>query len=141
MEKMAEKVMYKENKPKVTTTFSGTRENPLKRGGIENLGIHNFTPEYFTIGVLEGIVDELFNMYTEMSIVLQEKPSILIGSGNGIRKNVILQRLLSEKFDMPIKIPLHKEEASYGAALFALIGIGYFKDIVQAQQLIEYQGE
>ena len=141
MEKMLNKVLCSENKLKITTTFSGTRENPLERGIIENLGIDTFTPEHFALGILEGIVDELYNMYNELSKICDKKPTMLIGAGNGIRKNPILQRIFSEKFIMPIKIPVHKEEASYGAALYALIGIGYFKDITHAQQLIKYQGE
>jgi sedoheptulokinase len=141
MEEMAEKAIHSENKLKISTTFSGTRDNPIKRGVIENLAIDNFTPEHFIIGILEGIVNELFNLYREMSNASHKRPGMLIGSGNGIRKNIILQRILSEKFNMPIIIPLHKEEASFGAALFALIGIGYFKDIAEAQRLIKYQGE
>lgn len=141
MGKMAKEAITLEDKLKITTTFSGTRQNPYKRGKVENLSVDNFTPEYFTLGILDGIVNELFEMYNEIEKVLKEKPTMLIGSGNGMRQNPILQKMFSEKFDMPVKIPLHKEEASYGAALFALIGIGYFKDLEEAQSLIRYQGE
>jgi len=41
-------------------------------------------------------------------------------------------------FHMDLKIPLHKEEAAYGAALFSLVGCGYFHSIEEAQKIICY---
>lgn len=49
-------------------------------------------------------------------------PGILIGSGNGIRKNVHLQQCISERFGLPLHLSPCEEEAATGAALFA----GYF---------------
>ena len=46
----------------------------------------------------------------------------LIGSGNGIRKNKLLQNILSKKFKHNLNISETKEEAAYGAVLFTTKG-------------------
>ena len=43
------------------------------------------------------------------------------GSGNGLRKNPLLQKLLSETFCLPLELTSNTEEAALGAALSALI--------------------
>jgi sedoheptulokinase len=149
MERTAEKLLFGEggtaggslkiNKLDICTKFNGTRDNPLLRGSISNIGIDNFTPGHFIAGVLEGIAGELYERYEDMLPSLGTTPSVLVGSGNGIRKNRLLQKIFSEKFGMPLRIPVHKEEAAYGAALFALTAAGSFRDIAEAQKLICYQ--
>lgn len=37
-----------------------------------------------------------------------------------------------------MKIPAHKEEAAYGAALIAMVGIGYYDSIEKVQKIIHY---
>ena len=117
--------------------FFGTREAPQQRGSIQNLGVENFTPQHFIVGVLEGMVEELYQIYSKIKS-LPDSPTILIGSGNGIRNSVVMQRLFAEKFGMPVKIPAHQEEAAYGAALAALVGVGFYDSIESAQKIIQY---
>ena len=102
------------------TTFSGTRSNPDERGSIQNIGVLNFTPAAMTLGMLKGILGELFEMYEVMCDKKGSKPTKLVGSGNGIRRNPLLQELAEEMFGMKLAIPVCKEEAAYGAALFAI---------------------
>ncbi len=133
----------KKNRLVIGTQFSGTRERPEQRGFIENLGLENFTPQHFIVGVLEGIVEELYKMYQGMKGVGNADfsailPSMLIGSGNGLRQNSFLQQLFSEKFGLPLKIPAHQEEAAYGAALAATVAVGYYESIEAAQKIIRY---
>ena len=145
MEKAAEELLsqkdecVRQNKLEVSTRFSGTRDNPLLRGSIGNIGTDNLTPQHFIAGFLDGIVEELHLLYESMLPSIGEKGwEVLVGSGNGIRKNKLLQRIFSEKFGMQLQIPLFKEEAAYGAALFSMTGIGYFKDVADAQKIIRY---
>ncbi len=137
MDKLSEGFETLEDKLVISTQFSGTRENPALRGSIQNLGIDSFTPQHFVIGVLEGIVDELYQMYKQQSKV-QKNHTDLIGSGNGIRNSAVMRKMFSKKFDLPIRVPLHKEEAAYGAALSAMTACKFNSDIRQAQQIIRY---
>ncbi|MBR3999257.1 MAG: hypothetical protein IKI93_13060, partial [Clostridia bacterium] len=122
MNRLAEQVyhMTSEEKLEVATTFYGTRRNPNLRGSIRNLAIDNLTPAHMIAGFLEGTVSELYQLYTEMKTVLPERPSILIGSGNGLRKNRVWRDMASELFGMELHLTVHQEEASCGAAIFGL---------------------
>jgi sedoheptulokinase len=139
MDKSVEELINFDNKLEVSTRFMGTRDNPSLRGAIGNIGMDNFTPRHFTLGILEGIAGELQDIYGSIVSVLEKKPAVLVGSGNGIRKNMLLQRVFSKMFDMTLCIPVYKEEAAYGAALYALTAIGYFNDSYEAQSMIRYQ--
>lgn len=110
---------------KVTTTFSGTREEPKKRGSIEEISTANFNPAAFTWGVLEGMADELYQMYRQIVEGLHISRSNMIASGNGIRKNPYLQDIMCEKFSMTLQMAQHEEEAAYGAVRSGLIAAGY----------------
>ena len=119
---------------KVDTRFDGTRTNPDLRGSIEDISIDNFRPGDFTLGVLNGMVTELYDMYKLMNVA----KSGIVGSGNGVRKNKALINAFECRFDAKMKIPMHLEEAASGASLFALISSGVFKNAKEAQKLIKY---
>ena len=119
----------------VDTRFAGTRANPRIRGNISNISVNNLTPENLTKGVIDGIAKELFKMYEKIGI----RKRGIIGSGNGIRKNPYLVRSFENLFNSKMIIPSHIEEAAFGAALFALISAGVFKNANEAQKIIKYK--
>lgn len=122
---------------KVDTRFSGSREDESLRGSITGISTQNFTPENLTYGFLEGMIKELFDLYQLMGV----KRAGLIASGNGIRKNGALQKVAERYFASELRIPEHKEEAAYGAAIFALIAAGLRKNANDAQKLIRLKGK
>ena len=121
---------------RVATQFSGTRINPDERGTIYNISEDNFTPASVTVGVLQGIVDELYLMYTQMKE--NDQHFRLVGAGNGIRRNPVLQNLIFHTFGLPVLVPVHKEEAAYGAALFAAVRVKAYQTLEDAQKIIKY---
>lgn len=123
---------------KIRTTFSGTRSDPKERGSIREIGVENFCPGAMTVGMLQGILEELHEMYLQMC-EMTGKPGIkLVGSGNGIRKNRLMQELAEELFGMKMEIPLYREEAAYGAALHSLVSAGKAESLEAVQQKIRY---
>lgn len=120
---------------KADTRFAGTRNNASVSGSITGITSENFTPSQLTKGILEGIANELLTMYISMGSTKQG----IVGSGNGIRKNLELVKIFEKKFNGKMKIPLHMEEAAYGAALFALVSNGTFKNAEAAQKLVMYE--
>ncbi len=118
----------------VDTRFSGVRGREDIRGSITGISTENFTPAALTRGLLQGMVNELYGMYSYMN----ESRATLVGSGNGIRKNPQLIAAAEERFGATLKIPAHTEEAAYGAALFGLISNGNFANAAQAQNLIRF---
>lgn len=119
---------------RVDTRFAGTRKDSGISGGIAGITTGNFTPAEITLGVLEGMVSELYGMYLQMGA----NKSGVVTSGNGIRKNPRLIEAVGRKFGTGVKIPCHKEEAAVGAALFAAVSCGIFKTSADAQRLIKY---
>ena len=98
------------------TKFKGTRKDPSLRGSIKDINDKNFTPMHFSLGVLSGVCNELF------SLVESELTSSfhLVGVGNAVRQNNLLQKLLSDRFNTSISVPQIIEEAAYGASLLSL---------------------
>jgi len=124
----------KEGALTVNTLFSGTRIDPSLRGSILNISEDNFTPAQLVTGFLYGVVNELYDLYLPAREKGKACHSTLVGSGNAIRKNEALKRILSEKFNMSLTLPSYPEEAAYGAALFALTSTGFFKNVSEAQR-------
>jgi ribulose kinase len=62
----------------------------------------------------------------------------LVGSGNGLRENNVLAGCVAEEFGTALRVPLHREEAAFGAALLAAVGAGLFPDLPAAGWLIRH---
>lgn len=107
-----------EELPVLIPLFQGTRQEPEKRASICGLSTENFSPQHLIWAMLEGMAGELYGMYLQYRRA-GGKPAKLIGSGNGLRKNIYLQQCVSEAFALPIEMSTFTEEAAAGAALFA----------------------
>ena len=113
----------------------GTRSDSTVKGSISNISTDNFNPAQLTLGVIDGMVSELYEMYELMNF----KSCGVVGSGNCVRKNKKLIEMIEKRFGAKMKIPAHLEEASLGAAIFALISVGIFSNAEEAQKMIRYQ--
>ena len=123
---------------KVDTRFNGTRKNPALRGSIAGISVDNFDFDHLVGGVLMGMADELRGLYGEMQSFDKRGLTMLVGSGNGIRRNPALKKAFEMAFGLPMSIPAHLEEAAYGAALFGLAAAGKVESLAAAQKLIRY---
>jgi sedoheptulokinase len=123
---------------RVDTRFAGTRSAPDARGGISGIDTRNFTPENLITGVREGIADELLGHLDNLPSDVGQSRKTLIGSGNGIRLNPELRTVFENRLGMEMKVPAHREETSYGAALLAGVACGALADLAAAGRLIRY---
>ena len=103
----------------VDTRFEGTREEPERRGAITGLSSANFTPACLIRGVLEGMTEELYSGFRDITQHIGRLPSRLIGSGNAIVLNPALQNIISKRFALPMDVPDVQETAAFGAAVYA----------------------
>lgn len=113
---LAQEGLKEENLPTVTTTFCGTRAEPEKKGAVAGLTEDNFTPQALTAGLLRGMARELWELFQSMPDI---RVDTLAASGNAIRKNPALRTALEQVFGLPVRIPRHREEGAFGAAMFA----------------------
>ena len=133
----------------VDTRFRGSRKEPELRGKIENISPDNLKAGALICGVLEGICQELWELYREYETLVPDSSRnkgkngmegqqglFITGSGNGIRNNPLLREIICEKFDAKMKIPLYAEEAAYGSALFSLYTSGYYASLKDLQGMV-----
>jgi len=137
MNELARQVLDSSEPLTVDTRFRGTRTDPGRRGAVTGISAANLTPGQLCLATLQGIVDELYELYAAMP--QGTPPRFLVGSGNGVRKNPVLQTLFSRRFGLPLRVPLYDEEAAYGAALFSLVATGVYPTLADVQGLIRYQ--
>lgn len=118
MERLLREKEMPEDIPQITPLFQGTRRDPSLRGSITNISTENFTPEHLIWAMLEGMAGELYNMY-QCYLQAGGAEAQLIGSGNGLRKNIHLQNCFSRTFGQEVRMSDCCEEAATGAALYA----------------------
>lgn len=121
MARLAEKGVHAENGMSVQTTFNGTRVSPDLLGSITGISEDNFTPEGLIYGVLQGMARELYDMYQVISEGTGIRAERLIASGNGVRRNVVLQNIFREMFRADLTLAACEEEAACGAALSSTV--------------------
>jgi Sugar (pentulose and hexulose) kinases len=135
MNQAANSVYEQEDVLKIDACFNGTRSNPEQRGSIQNINSENFAPETLTLAMLRGMCDTLYKIFEKVPV--QAKGArIIVGSGNGIRQNPVLQRVIETAFAKTLHIPIFSEEASCGAALHALYCSGIVKDFEKIRMLV-----
>lgn len=136
LNQMAMQGLQQDDLPLIRTTFCGTRRNADCRGQITNLSENNFSPESFAAGTLLGMCQELFDMYQQMP---KKAVTKLVASGNGVRRNPALRLALQKTFSTEVCMPIHREEAAFGAAMFAGLSGGFCTLDALSKTCIHYQ--
>jgi sugar (pentulose or hexulose) kinase len=114
--------------------FAGTRHDPALRASWSGVSAQNFTPAHMTRALLEGMARAFRAGYGAIG----GGKAQFVGAGNGLRENAVLARCVSDEFGLPLRLPRHREEAAFGAALVAAVGAGVFPDLPAAGGLIRY---
>lgn len=113
---------------RVETLFGGTRSHPEKRGKIMNISCLNWHPENLIRGFLEGMSQELYDFYQLLPNSVRERKTILVGSGNGIKRNPLLCQILEERFKCHLQVSACREEVALGACICGMVGNGYINN-------------
>ena len=137
MNRMSEQAYQEKTMLHVSTTFLGTRKQPERKGEILGISPSDFSPKALVLGVLQGIVNELFDFYKAMRL---EGGKRLVASGNIVQKNPVLRLLLRDTFGCKVELVNHREEAAFGAALCGLVSAGIL-DHKGAKEFISYKEE
>jgi sugar (pentulose or hexulose) kinase len=116
--------------------FAGTRADPLLRASWTGISADNFTPGHMVRALLEGSARAFRAGYDAIAKHLGESRENIIGAGNGMRENPLLVQIVADELARAVRLPRHREEAAYGAALLAGVGTGVFPDLSTAASLI-----
>ena len=137
MNRLAAEVYEKKHAPiTVDTAFAGTRSDPMRRGAISGVSETNFSPANLTLGFINGMCMELYEMFLSSGSIGKKE---IVASGGAVRKNAILRRVISDTFGMPVSLCANLEEASVGAALFAALAVGRLTGVEAFSDFIHYQ--
>lgn len=108
------------------------RWNPDARGAFVGLSVTTGKHD-LSRAVLEGVGYNLRVILESMRREREMKELMLIGGG---AKGQTWPRILSDIFQMPLKIPAYREEAtSMGAAVCAGVGVGIYRDFSEAKRI------
>ena len=99
--------------------FYGTRLDPELRGSIHNINSENLTAGSILSSVCRAIAVELRDLVVNNNLHEYVSTGKIVGSGNGLRKNKLICRMVEEVFRSELSISTLKEEAACGAALYA----------------------
>ena len=96
--------------------FLGERWDASLRGVIEGIDRQNFRLGAVARALARGIVENLKRMMPERVLEGRER---VVGSGNALHRNPLLQQIARDVFDLPLTMADDQEEAATGAALLA----------------------
>jgi sedoheptulokinase len=100
----------------VVPHFEGERYDPRLRGEIRGIDSSNFTIGNVARALARGIVENLKDM---LPSDVWAGRSRVVGSGNALRKNALLQEMAGHVLGLPVVLSKFKEEAAVGAAINA----------------------
>ncbi|MFC5650049.1 sedoheptulokinase [Paenibacillus solisilvae] len=138
MNRLAEEARRDSAPPlRVGTQFFGTRDQPMSTGFVEGIRADNFNPRQLTAAFLHGILDELDRYAQQLPPAILGSLTRVAASGNGIRYNDTMQRLVKSRWLLPMKFGKVKEEAAFGAAIHAAVGSGLYSRYADALQSMQ----
>jgi len=98
----------------VKPNFLGERYDPDLRGLITGINMQNFDLPGLARALAKGIIENLKQMLPENALTGRTQ---IVGSGNALRKNPLLQSMVEEVFNLPLEMLHSIEEAATGAAV------------------------
>ncbi len=116
-ERLNELGMNSSDSLSVQPNFAGERYDPAMRGSISRLNMDNFELGNLAKALARGIVRNLKDMLPASTMIGR---TCVVGSGNALRRNPLLQRMVAEEFCLPLELAAGQEESACGAAMNAM---------------------
>ena len=118
--------------------LSGTRAQPDLKAGFMGLTRHH-SYAHFTRAILEGVIFELYHLYGKLAPG-SDDDAPMIAAGGGLSSSFWTQ-IAADIFGREIRKTEYQEQASFGAALTAGVGLGYYPDMAEACRRVKYRAE
>lgn len=97
----------------------GSRTEQKCCGSMNGLTAENFTPADLIRGFASGMAKELYEGYMQFPEEVRRGKKQIVASGNGMRRNCLLQQEIKKVFGLPVIFREIEEEAAAGAAMWA----------------------
>lgn len=103
---------------KVSPYLYGSRSTLSQRASIQDITINNFDFEKITIGMVNGIVDELYHLWSKIPLKIRKTKKNVMLIGGGAKINLFF-KCIKNKFDtMKVITTETSESVAIGAALW-----------------------
>ncbi len=112
-----------------------SRSDPNRKMGFYGSVKYKNSKGHKARAVMEGVLSDLFKFY---QLFGNDHNSSIIGSGNGLIKSKVWSKITSDMFGKILKIT-DFENAVYGAALIAALGINKINELGKINSLITYK--
>lgn len=96
----------------------GSRADQNRCGEVTGLTEKNFYLSDFIRAFIAGMARELYDAYQQFPAELRCRKKVIVASGNGIRRNALLQQEIEKIFGLPVLLRQVEEEAAVGAAIW-----------------------
>ena len=116
--------------------LSGTRVQPDLKASFTGL-TRRHSYAHFTRAILEGVLFELYHLYKKFALC-SDHGTTMIAAGGGFSSRLWIQ-IAADIFDRAIKTTECQEQAAFGAALIAGVGLGYYSDMKEACNKVKYK--
>jgi len=103
--------------------FNGTRMNPDLRGSVKGIDLTNLKARNLIYGFAHSMVNELKQLLINNNLENEIKGREITASGNGVRKNPLIQRIIEKEFGCVPGLSANREEAACGAAAYVLTSL------------------
>eukprot|EP00826_Nyctotherus_ovalis_P013226 TRINITY_DN13543_c0_g7_i4.p1 TRINITY_DN13543_c0_g7~~TRINITY_DN13543_c0_g7_i4.p1 ORF type:complete len:448 (-),score=78.54 TRINITY_DN13543_c0_g7_i4:42-1385(-) len=104
----------------IKPNFHGERYNEELKGIIEGITLENMNVGTLSRGLARGLVRNLKDMLPKE---MWKNRTIVVSSGNALRRIPLLRKMVEEEFGLPLEILDSKEETATGAAINAYNGL------------------
>lgn len=94
---------------KFNPVFHGERHEPQKRASVQNISVDNFSLGDLVASLCSGLIANLRSMLPQDTLRSVHR---VIGSGNALTRNVLLQRIIEEQLGVRLSIEVDAEAAS-----------------------------
>ncbi|MCY1152782.1 MAG: FGGY family carbohydrate kinase [Sphaerochaetaceae bacterium] len=103
--------------------FLGKRGYVELNANITGIKKSNFHPKIILRALLEGVVKEIHEYYTLLPNEIKKTKDLLIGTGNGIKKNNNLKKIIEEIYKKNLKLSTVEEDSCIGAIIHLSVGL------------------
>jgi xylulokinase len=112
-----------------------TRQRPQREMGFLGNRLRQHSIGHQARAVMEGVLLDLYELYIGMRTY--KNCEFMIGAGKGLQRSSIWAQIAADIFGKPLRIT-HFENALFGAALTAAVGVGALENLEAGVGFIQY---
>ena len=112
-----------------------TRDRPERKMGFIGNRLHQSSIGHQAKAVMEGVLFDLYQLFAGVDAF--NTHAFVVGAGKALQNSAIWPQIAADIFGKPLRIT-HFENALFGAALMAAVGVGALENLEDGVGSIQY---